>query len=318
MIVNYSSKIYVAGHKGLVGSAIVKRLKERGFKNIITIDKSKLDLTNQSKVLNFFKKKKPKFIFLAAAKVGGIYSNNNFKADFIYNNLSIQNNVIHAAFSCGIKNLIFLGSSCVYPRNCKQPIKEKYLLTGKLEKTNDAYAIAKIAGIKMCESYNEQYGTNYRCLMPTNTFGPNDNYDELNSHFFPALIKKIHKIKIKGKNKLKLWGDGLAKREMMYVEDLADACVYFMNKRTKESILNIGTGKDYTINFYAKMLLKIIYPEKKVDIIYDKSKPNGTPRKVLNISLAKKYGWFPKSNMHNSIIKTYQNFVKNNKIKRIR
>ena len=211
-MINKKSKIYVAGHKGLVGSAIIRKLKQRGYKNLITIDKKKLDLTNQSKVLLFIKKKKPDFIFLAAAKVGGIFSNQEYKAEFIYSNLAIQLNVINAAYLCGIKNLIFLGSSCVYPRNCKQPIKESYLLNGKLEKTNDAYAVAKIAGIKMCESYNEQYKTNYKCLMPTNTFGPNDNYNDLNSHFFPALIKKIHNIKVKKKTKLELWGDGKPKR----------------------------------------------------------------------------------------------------------
>ena len=194
-MISKNSKIYVAGHNGLVGSAIVRSLKKKGYKKILTASRKKLDLTNQNKVNSFLKKNKPKFIFIAAAKVGGIYSNNKYKADFIYNNLSIQTNIIHSAFINNINNLIFLGSSCVYPRNCKQPIKEEYLMDGKLEKTNDAYAIAKIAGIKMCESYNQQYGTNYKCLMPTNTFGPNDNYDDLNSHFFPALIKKIHKIK---------------------------------------------------------------------------------------------------------------------------
>ena len=196
-MVNKNSKIYIAGHNGLVGSAILRRLKQQGYKKIITIDRSKLDLTNQLKVYKFLKKQKPNFIFLAAAKVGGIYSNNKYRAEYIYSNLSIQNNVIHSAFQNGIKNLIFLGSSCVYPRNCPQPIKEKYLLDGKLEKTNDAYAIAKIAGIKMCESYNDQYKMNYKCIMPTNTFGPNDKYDDLNSHFLPALIKKVYNIKKK-------------------------------------------------------------------------------------------------------------------------
>ena len=191
-MINLNSKIYIAGHKGLVGSAIFRQLKKKGYKKILTVDKSKLDLTNQSKVYNFLKKEKPKFIFIAAAKVGGIYSNSNYPAEFIHNNLIIQNNIIHSAYLCNIKDLIFLGSSCVYPKLCKQPIKEDYLLNGPLEKTNEAYAVAKIAGIKMCESYNLQFKTNYKCLMPTNTFGPNDNYDALNSHFFPSLIKKIH------------------------------------------------------------------------------------------------------------------------------
>ena len=196
-MINKNSKIFVAGHNGLVGSAIVRQLKKKGFRNILTVSRSKLDLTNEIKVYNFLKKKKPKFIFIAAAKVGGIFSNNKYRAEFIYSNLSIQNNIIHSAFRCNIKDLIFLGSSCVYPKFCKQPIKEEYLLNGKLEITNEPYAIAKIAGIKMCESYNKQYKTNYKCLMPTNTFGPNDNYDKLNSHFFPSLIRKIHDLKKK-------------------------------------------------------------------------------------------------------------------------
>ena len=210
-MINKNSKIFVAGHNGLVGSAIVRKLKKKGYRKIITVNRSKLDLTNQSKVFNFLKSKKPDFIFIAAAKVGGIYSNNKYKADFIYSNLCIQNNLIHSAYKCNIKNLIFLGSSCVYPKFCKQPIKETYLLNGELEKTNEPYAIAKIAGIKMCESYNYQYKTNYKCLMPTNTFGPNDNYDLLNSHFFPALLKKIHKAKKNKKNFVEVWGDGSPK-----------------------------------------------------------------------------------------------------------
>ncbi len=309
-MVNKKSKIYVAGHKGLVGSAILRKLKEKGYKKIIFADKEKLDLTNQSKVFNFIKKNKPDFIFLAAAKVGGILSNNKYKAEFIYNNLSIQLNVINSAYKCGIKNLIFLGSSCVYPRDCKQPIKETYLLNGKLEKTNDAYSVAKIAGIKMCESYNKQYKTNYKCLMPTNTFGPNDNYDNFNSHFFPALIKKIHKLKKNNKTELELWGDGSATREVVYVDDIANACVYFMNKRVKEDIINIGTGIEYSIKEYAKILLKVINPEKKIKIIFDKSKPNGTPRKVMDIKRAKKYGWKPLNKLENSILKTYKSFLK--------
>jgi len=304
-----NSKIYVAGHKGLVGSAIVKKLKEKGYKNILTASRGKLDLTKQNEVFNFLKKNKPKFLFIAAAKVGGIYSNNKYKGEYIYSNLSIQNNLINGAFVNKINNLIFLGSSCVYPRNCKQPIKEDYLLDGKLEKTNDAYAIAKIAGIKMCESYNEQYGTNYKCLMPTNTFGPNDSYDVFNSHFFPALIKKIHDLKKNNKSKLLLWGNGKARREVIYVNDIAEACVFFMNKKFKENMINIGTGKDYTIKEYAKMIINIIIPNRKIKIIYDKTKPNGTPRKVLNISLAKKYGWKPKYNIKKAIIETYKNYI---------
>ena len=309
-MINKKSKIYVAGHKGLVGSAIIRKLKQKGYKNLITVDKKKLDLTNQSKVFNFIKKNKPDFIFIAAAKVGGVLSNNNYKADFIYNNLSIQINIINSAYKCGIKNLIFLGSSCVYPRDCKQPIKETYLLNGKLEKTNDAYSIAKIAGIKMCESYNKQYKTNYKCLMPTNTFGPNDKYDDFNSHFFPALIKKIHKLKKNNKTKLELWGDGSPKREVIYVEDIANACVYFMNKKVKEDLINIGTGIEYSIKEYAQIFLKVINPDKKVKIVFDKSKPNGIPRKVMDIKRAKKYGWKPVYNLQNCILKTYKSFLK--------
>ena len=308
-MISKKSKIFVAGHNGLVGSAIVRILKEKGYKNVITREKSKLDLTNQLSVFNFLKKNKPKFIFIAAAKVGGIYSNNKFKAEFIYSNLSIQNNIIHAAYRCKIKNMIFLGSSCVYPKLCKQPIKENYLLNGVLEKTNEPYAIAKIAGIKMCESYNFQYKTNYKCLMPTNTFGPNDNYDSLNSHFFPSLIKKIHAIKKTKKNTLILWGDGSPKRELIFVDDLAEACVFFMNKKIKEPLINIGTGKDYTIKEYANLLLKIIYPGSKVQIKFDKTKPNGTLRKVLDVNLAKKYGWKAKTDIKKAIKITYKDYL---------
>tara|TARA_Y100001970_G_scaffold285449_1_gene405248 strand:+ start:1477 stop:2418 length:942 start_codon:yes stop_codon:yes gene_type:complete len=308
-MVKKNSKIFVAGHKGLVGSAIVRKLKENGYYKILTIEKKKLDLTDQASVYNYLKKNKPDFIFIAAAKVGGIFSNNKFRADFIYSNLSIQNNIIQGAHKCKIKNLIFLGSSCVYPRDCKQPIKENYLLDGKLEKTNEPYAVAKIAGIKMCESYNYQYKTNYKCLMPTNTFGPNDNYHPLNSHFFPSLIRKIHFLKKKKGKKLLIWGDGTPKRELIYVDDLADACVFFMKKKTNETIINIGTGKDFSIKQYAKIFLDTIYPNSNVAILYDKSKPNGTPRKVMNVNLAKKYGWKAKTNIKKAINITYKDFV---------
>ena len=311
-MINLNSKIYIAGHRGLVGSAIFRQLKKKGYKKILTIDKSKLDLTNQSKVYNFLKKEKPKFIFIAAAKVGGIYSNSKYPAEFIHNNLIIQNNIIHSAYLCNIKDLIFLGSSCVYPKLCKQPIKEDYLLNGPLEKTNEAYAVAKIAGIKMCESYNLQFKTNYKCLMPTNTFGPNDNYDTLNSHFFPSLIKKIHEIKIKGKKELTIWGDGSPKREVVYVDDIADACIYFMKKRFKQTTLNIGTGKDRSIEQYAKIILNLILPNKKIKIKYDKSKPNGTPRKVMDVSLAKKYGWKSKTDLKDAIKMTYNDYLSKN------
>tara|TARA_B100001540_G_C15795415_1_gene637423 strand:+ start:1450 stop:2385 length:936 start_codon:yes stop_codon:yes gene_type:complete len=307
-MIKNTDKVFVAGHKGLIGSAIVRKLKSKGYKNILTIEKKKLNLINQKEVFKFLKKTKPKFIFLAAAKVGGIYSNNEFKADFIYENLAIQNNIIHGAYKANIKNLIFLGSSCIYPKFSKQPIKEKYLLTGKLEETNDAYAIAKISGIKMCESYNTQYKTNYKCLMPTNTFGPNDNYHTLNSHFIPSLLKKIYDLKKKNKNKIKIWGDGSPKREIIYVDDIADACVYFMNKNIKENLINIGTGKELSIKEYVNLFIKILIPNKKISIVFDKSKPNGTPRKLMDVRLAKKYGWQSKTNLKEAIIKTFNSY----------
>mgnify|MGYP006136165619 FL=1 len=224
--------------------------------------------------------------------------------------MAIQTNLIHSAYLCGIKDLIFLGSSCVYPRQCKQPIKEEYLLSGPLEKTNDAYAIAKIAGIKMCQSYNEQYKTNYKCLMPTNTYGPNDNYDPLNSHFLPSIVRKVHLIKKKKLKHLILWGNGKSERELIYVDDLADACIHFMKKKTKHHLINIGSGKYFSIEHYAKKILKILIPNKKVMIKYEKLKLNGTPKKVLDVSLAKKLGWYAKSNFENSIIQTYKSFLK--------
>ena len=311
-MINVNSKIFVAGHNGLVGSAILRKLREKGYKKIILINRKNLDLTDQYKVLNFLKKKKPNFIFIAAAKFGGIYANYKFKANFITENLQIQTNLIHGAYLCGVKKLIFLGSSCVYPKNSKQPIKEDSLLSGKLEQTNDAYAIAKIAGIKMCQSYNEQYKTNFVCLMPTNTFGPNDDYHEFNSHFFPALIKKIHKIR---KNKLKrivLWGNGRPRREVMHVDDLAEASIFFMKKKTRHFLINIGTGKDYTIKYYLQLIAKVIIGNSKIKINYDKSKPNGVMRKVLDVSRAKKYGWKSKINLRDSINMVYQSFLKEN------
>ncbi len=301
-------KIFVAGHKGLVGSAILRKLKSKGYKNIITAGKRELNLVDQKKVFNFLKKHRPKFIFLAAAKVGGIYSNNIYKADYIYENLMIQTNVINGAFKTNVKNLIFLSSSCVYPKFTKQPIKEKYILDGKLEETNDAFAVAKLAGIKMCESYNKQHKTNYKCLMSSNVFGPNDNYDSLNSHFFGSLIKKIYDLEKNNKKKIFIWGDGTPKREILYADDLADACIFFMKKKVKEDLINIGTGKDKTIKDYVKLFLKILLPEKKIKIIYNKSKPNGTSRKLMDISIAKRYGWISKSSLKESIKETYRSY----------
>ena len=307
-MINIKSKIYIAGHNGLVGSAIYRKLKSKGYKNIFVKNRRDLDLNNQTKVLKFLKKIKPNFIFIAAAKVGGVYANNTLRAEFIYENLNIQNNIIHSAYLSGVKNLIFLGSSCIYSINATQPMKEKDILCGPLEKTNEPYAIAKIAGIKMCESYNFQYGTNYKCLMPTNTFGQNDNYNTLNSHFIPSLIKKIYDIEEKNKKEITIWGDGTPKREIISVDDIADACIFFMNKKTKHSLINIGTGKEDTIKRITELFLKTLLPNKKIKIKFDKSKPNGIKRKVLDISLAKKYGWAAKNKIKQAIINTYENF----------
>ena len=282
-------KIFVAGHNGLVGSAIVKKLKTKGYKNILTVEKKKLNLLDQKEVFNFLKKNKPKIVIIAAAKVGGILANSKYGAEFIYENLQIQNNLIHSSYLNKIKNLIFLGSSCIYPKFAKQPLKEEYLLNGKLEETNLPYAISKIAGIKMCEAYNKQYKTNYKCLMPTNTYGPNDNYDLMTSHFFPALIQKAHTCKIKNKKSIDVWGSGKVYREMIFVDDIADACVFFMKKKVKHPLINIGTGKDMTILNYVKFILKKLDLDIKINLI--KSKPDGVYKKLLDVSRARKYGW---------------------------
>jgi GDP-L-fucose synthase len=309
-MINKKSRIFVTGHKGLVGSAVVRRLKYFGYKKILTVDKKKLDLRNQRQVFNFFKKNKIHAVINAAGKVGGIYVNNKYKADFIYDNLAIQNNVIHSCFQNKVKSLIFLGSSCIYPRNSKQPIKENYLLTGELEKTNEPYAIAKIAGIKMCESYNFQYKTNYKCLMPCNLYGPNDNYNLKTSHFFPALIAKAFEVKKNKKKQIILWGSGKPKRELMYVDDLADACIYFMNKKTKETLINVGAGNDRSILNYAKFILEKI--NLKCKIALDRSKSDGTPRKIIDSSIANKYGWFPRIEINKGFDLTLKNYLLKN------
>ena len=300
-------RIFLAGHKGLVGSAVLRKIKKLNYKNIILANKKELNLLDQSKVFNFLKKKKIKSIIICAAKVGGIKANNDFKGNFIYENLTIQNNLIHGAKINNIKNLIFLGSSCVYPRNCKMPIKEEYLLNGSLEKTNEPYAVAKIAGIKLCEAYNFQYKTNFKCLMPTNCFGPEDNYDPVSSHFLPALLSKIHYAKISKKKYVNLWGNGKSLREVIYVDDLADAIIYFLNKRTKHSLINIGTGIEKSIRKFALILCKIIGV--KLHIKYVKKNLTGTPRKILDISLAKKYGWRPNTNLIRDLKYTYKVFL---------
>ncbi|WP_440932441.1 GDP-L-fucose synthase family protein [Candidatus Pelagibacter sp.] len=313
MQLNKLSRIFLAGHRGMVGSSILRTFRKKGYKNIFFKNSKSLDLKDQKKTYKYLKKIKPEFVIIAAAKVGGILANNNYKAQFIYENLMIQSNLIHSSYLVGVKKLIFLGSSCIYPKHSKQPISEKYLLTGKLEKTNEAYAIAKIAGIKMCEAYNQQYNTNYICLMPTNLYGPNDNYDLKNSHFFPALIKKIFIAKSKKKKSITLWGDGTPMRELMYVDDLADACEFFLKKKTNSTLINIGSGIEKTILEYTNFLLKNIGINLKIN--FDKKKPNGTPRKKLNCYLAKKYGWKPKTNLIDGLKITYEDFLKNERFK---
>tara|TARA_Y100000389_G_C17436446_1_gene505830 strand:- start:276 stop:1211 length:936 start_codon:yes stop_codon:yes gene_type:complete len=303
-----NQRIYLAGHKGHVGQAILKKLKLAGYRKIIVADRKKLDLTNQQKVFNFLKKNKPFLVIIAAARVGGILVNNKYRAEFIYENLTIQNNLIHGSYISGVKNLLFLGSSCIYPKFCKQPQKEEYLLDGKLESTNEPYALAKIAGVKMCESYNKQYKTNYKSLMPTNSYGYGDSYDLKTSHFFSAIIKKIYLAKINSKKSITLLGTGKAKRELIFVDDIADAVIHFMKKKTKDNLINIGTGKEATIKDYAKFIIKRL--GLKLDIKFDKSYPDGTPRKVLDVTLAKKYGWIAKTSLKAGFDKTYEDFLK--------
>ena len=302
-----NSKIFIAGHKGMVGSSILRLLKKKGYKKLFTVDKSKVDFTNQIQTKKYLNKIKPDFVVIAAAKVGGIMANKNYKADFIYQNLMIQNNLIHSSYLVGVKKLIFLGSSCIYPKYSKQPIKESELLTGKLEETNDAYAIAKIAGLKLCEAYNIQYKLNYICLMPSNLYGPNDNYDLKSSHFFPALISKIYDAKINNKKNIKIWGNGLVKRELMHVDDLSRACEHFLKKRTKHSLINIGSGNENSIISYAKFICKKL--SVKLKFIYDNKKPIGTPRKRLNINLSKSYGWKSTINLSKGFDITFKDFL---------
>ena len=312
MQINKNNRIFVAGHKGMVGAAVVKYLKKKNYKNIITEDKKKLNLLDQNKTEKYLKKTKPDCVIIAAARVGGIVANNKYKANFIYENIMIQTNLIHSSYLAGVKNLIFLGSSCIYPKFSKQPIDEDQLLAGKLEETNDAYAIAKIAGIKMCEAYNKQYRLNYLCLMPTNLYGPNDNYNLVTSHFYPALIKKIYDAKINNKKYLPIWGNGKSKRELMYVDDLAGACEFFLRKKTKHTLINIGSGIEKTVEGYAKFLMKKF--QIKLKIKKDLSKPNGTPRKILNSNLALNYGWKAKVDLNAGFNLTYKDFLKKNRI----
>ncbi len=304
---NNKKKIFLAGHKGMVGSAIYKKLKINGYKNILVRSRSALNLLDQSKTFRFLKKNKPHFVILAAAKVGGIKANLKSKDKFIYENLQIQNNIIHGSYLAGVKNLFLLGSSCIYPKNCNQPMKEKYLLTGPLEETNDAYSIAKIAGLKMCEYYSKNYNLNFKSIMPPNLYGPNDNFDLETSHFYPALIKKIYLCKLNNSKKLIIWGTGRAKRELMFVEDFAEAIIFFMKKKIKQPFLNVGTGKENSILWYAKYLMKKM--KVKLKIKFDKTKPDGMPRKCLDISIAKTYGWKPVNNLDKGFRITFNNFT---------
>jgi len=297
------AKIYIAGHRGMVGSAIFRNLEAKGYSNILTRTSQELDLLDQNLVFSFLQEEQPDYIFLAAAKVGGIHANNTYRADFIYQNLAIESNLIHGAHLAGVKRLCFLGSSCIYPRDCPQPIKEEYLLTGPLEQTNEPYAIAKIAGIKLCESYNQQYGHQFVAVMPTNLYGPNDNYDLANSHVLPALLRKAHEAKERGDADLVIWGTGTPKREFLYVDDMAAACVFLMENDINEGLFNVGTGTDVTIRELAETVMEVV--GFKGGIVFDATKPDGTPRKLLDVSRLKDIGWQSKVSLKDGIALTY-------------
>lgn len=314
-MINKEIKIYVAGHNGMVGSSIVKKLNEFGYRNIIVKTRDELNLINQNEVNLFFESEKPSQVFLAAAKVGGIYANNAYPAEFIYNNLMIQNNVIHAAWRNGVQKLIFLGSSCIYPKEVMQPINEKFLLTGKLEQTNEPYAIAKIAGIKLCESYNRQYNVDYRSIMPTNLYGPGDNYHPENAHVIPSLINRFHQAKISNSPVVKIWGTGNPRREFLYVDDMAEASIFIMelekqiyNSKTSamQSFINVGFGYDLTIRELALLVKEVVNYEG--DIEFDIQKPDGTLKKLLDSSALNDLGWKPRFDLKTGLIKTYEDF----------
>jgi len=298
------SKIYVAGHRGLVGSAVYRKLKEQGYANTIGRTHNELNLERQAQVESFFQEQRPEYVFLAAARVGGILANNSFPVEFIYSNIMVQTNVIHSAYRMGVKKLLFLGSSCIYPKHCPQPMKEEYLLTGPLEPTNEPYAVAKIAGIKTCQSYNRQYGTDYISVMPTNLYGMNDNFDLETSHVIPALIRKFHEAKIESRPSVTIWGTGKPKREFLHVDDLADACVFLMNHYDESDIINVGCGEDISIAELALLVKDIVgYTG---DIEYDIEKPDGTPRKLLDVGKLRGLGWEPKLSLEEGIRKTYE------------
>jgi GDP-L-fucose synthase len=304
---NPEAKIYVAGHRGMVGSALVRRLQQAGYTNILVRTHAELDLLDQAATHAFLAREKPDFIFMAAAVVGGINANNTLRADFIYRNLMVEANLIHGAWLAGVQRLCFLGSSCIYPRDCPQPIREDYLLTGPLEQTNEPYAIAKIAGIKLCESYNRQHGTQYFSAMPTNLYGPNDNYDLAKSHVLPALIRKAHEAKQRGDSELVVWGSGTPRREFLYVDDLADACVFLMEQGVADSFYNIGTGTDVTIRELAETVMSVIGFSGK--IVFDTSKPDGTPRKLLDVSRLGERGWKASTPLREGIALAYRDFM---------
>jgi GDP-L-fucose synthase len=303
---NKTDKIYVAGHKGLVGSAIVRRLRDCGYQNIVGEDHKNLDLTNQQAVRTYFAKVRPDYVFLAAAKVGGIYANKTYPAEFIYSNLQIQMNIIDAAKEFNVSKLCFLGSSCIYPKYAQQPIREDYLLSGYLEETNEAYAIAKIAGIKMCHAYNTQYGTNFISVMPTNLYGPGDNYHPENSHVLPALIRRFHCAKLQQSKDVIIWGTGKALREFLYVDDLADACIFLMETYNDSSIVNIGSGEEISIAQLANCIKMVVGYEGEIS--YDDKKPDGTPRKLLDSNKIMNMGWKPKWSLAQGLIKTYEDY----------
>lgn len=301
---NKSSKIYIAGHNGMVGSAIVRKLKKEGFNNLIFKTSSELDLTQQSAVNDFFNTEKPEYVFLAAAKVGGIQANNVYRADFIYQNIMIEANIIHAAHINKVKKLLFLGSSCIYPKMATQPLKEEYLLTDYLEETNEPYAIAKIAGIKMCEAYRDQYGCNFISAMPTNLYGPNDNYDLNNSHVLPALIRKFHEAKMEGKPEVEIWGTGSPLREFLYVDDLAEACVFLMKNYNNKQFVNIGSGTDISIKELAETVMAVTGFKGK--LTFNTEKPDGTPRKLMDVSKINQLGWKHTVELRQGIEKVYE------------
>ena len=300
-------KIYIAGHRGLAGSAIVRNLQEKGFTNILTRTHAELDLTDQQATEIFFAREKPDYVFLAAAKVGGIMANNLYPAEFIRDNLVIQTNVIHAAYKNDVQRLMFLGSSCIYPKLAPQPMKEEYLLTGPLEPTNRPYALAKIAGIEMCLSYNRQYGTQFVSVMPTNLYGPNDNYDLNDSHVLPALLRKTHEAKVHGDNKLVVWGSGMPMREFLHVNDMADACVFLMEQGISDGVYNVGTGADVTIHGLARIITEVVGFQGKIE--FDTSKPDGTPRKLLDVSRMSALGWKARITLRDGIQQTYQTYL---------